>query len=132
HDLPFRSSGLSPSSSVRPHLIKESRARVTISRVAFWPEECLGAGPENRRADADVGRAMRHGLLVLGAHAHREEGKAVPLGDLGEKREMRRGGLTDRGNAHQPRDHKAVALAAGFDESIGLRWRDAGLRGFLS
>ena len=87
---------------------------------------------EDRRADADAGGAEGDGGLEVVAHAHGELRQAVSRGDLGQEREVRARGLTDRRDAHQPLGLKTVGLAAGGDEGVGLGGGDAGLLRLLA
>ncbi len=87
---------------------------------------------EDRRTDPDMGGAELDRDRKIGAHAHRQLGEAVALGDLRGQREMRRRRLIDRRDAHQPGDQKAILLAAAPDEIIGLGRGDAGLLRLLA
>src|SRR3546814_1125402 len=47
--------------------------------------------PEQRRADAHMGRAQHHRGLVIAAHTHRPHRQAVAFGQFVEQREEGRG-----------------------------------------
>ena len=79
-----------------------------------------------------MGRAELDRRLEIGAHAHREQRQAVAPGDGVEQREMRRGRVLGRRDAHQPLDDKAVALAAFPQERIGRGGHDAALLRLLA
>eukprot|EP01035_Chromulina_nebulosa_P030703 gene30703-40825_t len=75
---------------------------------------------EDGAADADMRRPELDRGLVIGAHAHRQAAQAVAGRDLRQQREMRRGRILGRRNAHQPLDGEAVHAAAAFDEGLLL------------
>src|ERR1035438_3628324 len=57
--------------------------------------------PKQSCAEADIGCAQRNGILEIGAHAHAKVAQTVPVCQLFQQREMRRGRLVNRRNAHQ-------------------------------
>src|ERR1700730_16671488 len=83
--------------------------------------------PKDRAAYPHMGGAEPDGGLVVGAHAHRQERETVAGGDLGGEREMRRGRLAERGDAHQPLDGEPVGLAAFAQEGSSRRGKDSRL-----
>ena len=58
--------------------------------------------------------------------------KPVAFRDLRGEREMRRGRIVDRRDAHQPGNRQTIGVAARSDKIIGVRRRDAGLLRLLA
>src|SRR5580704_4981234 len=90
------------------------------------------AGAEERGADAHRGRAEPDRGLEVGAHAHREAGKAVAGGDLGGEREVGAWRLVVRRNAHQAFERQAEFVPASADEGVGALWNHARLLRLLA
>src|SRR5579862_4171276 len=88
--------------------------------------------PEDRRADANMGRAELDRDSEVGAHAHRQVLQAVARGDLRGQRKMRRRRVIDRRNAHQARNRQSILVAATGNEGIRLCWYDARLLRLLA
>src|SRR5450432_128901 len=82
---------------------------------------------EDRRADADMGGAELDRGREVGAHAHGQILQAVARGDFRGQREMRRGRIVDRWDAHQAGNRQTEIVAAARDERVRLRWRDTRL-----
>ena len=59
-----------------------------------------------------MGRAERNRYGEVRAHAHRQLRDPVTPSDFRGEREMRRGRIVHRRNAHQARDRQAMGVAA--------------------
>src|SRR5437764_1161611 len=93
--------------------------RVQCVRVRSTEDARSSRSPsltEYRRANPHMRGTETNGALEIGAHAHAESLEVVLARDLGEQREMRRGRLINRRNAHQPKNRQLLALAAEVDE----------------
>lgn len=90
-----------------------------------------GAGAENVRANPHMRSAELGGDLKVAAHAHGKLLKTIAAGDFRQQREMRRGSLIRRRNAHEAVNDETERPALG-DEGVGLARRDARLLFFLA
>ncbi len=99
-------------------------SRKLLARTEPWTEKC---GP-----DPDVGCAQPHSRLEIIAHAHGELGEAISTSNLGEKREMRRGGFANWRNAHETGDYQAMIATRPGEKDVDLMGRQSALLGLLS
>src|SRR5690606_10897548 len=83
--------------------------------------------PENRAADAHMGRAERNRAFEIPAHAHRQFGKPVAFGDLVQQGEMRRRVFAEGRYAHQAGNCEAVFAPALSEKRIGILGQNTGL-----
>lgn len=87
---------------------------------------------EDRRSDPHMGGAKPYRDGVIAAHAHAQRRQTIAGGDFRQQREVRRGIVAHRRNAHQPFYNQAEFLPALSDEGIGLIRRNAGFLVFLA
>ncbi len=92
----------------------------------------LAAFAEDRAADAHMRRAEFDRRLEIPAHAHAEQRQTVLARQLLQQREMRRGRLIRRRDAHQSLHRQPQFVAAQRNEAGGVFRRDAGLLRFLA
>src|SRR5580658_4036022 len=87
----------------------------------------MGSDAEYCGAYAHMRRAKGDCCRKVGTHAHGEKRKPIAAGNLCGERKVRSRSLVDRRDAHQPRNSKAVIIAARRKKGISVLRLDAGL-----